>query len=300
MITTSSPTMSAVPAALPSSISRRRRHMSMGRLSIYAGLLLLASYAMLPMYWIVITAVRPVPELLEQHPAWVPGSVSLHRFVDIWSALPLGRYMLNSAMVVLATVVIAVTSAALGGYALSRFEFPGNGPIVALILFTQTIPTVVLLVPFYNILDHFGLINTRLALPISYTVWSVPYATLILRGYFKTAFSRDVEDAARIDGCSRFGILWRIVLPLSLPGLFSAAMLTGVVAWNEFLWASLVSSQESVRTVAVGLNQFVGRFGTNENLPLWMAGAVFVSLPPIILYLAAQKFVAVGYGVTDR
>jgi multiple sugar transport system permease protein len=279
---------------------RRRRRPSLRRIAIYALLLMLVSYALLPMYWIVITAVRPVSELLEQHPTWTPRGIELDRFVDIWRAIPLGNYMLNSAVVVLATVVIAVTSASLGGYALSRFDFPGNGAIVGLILFTQTIPTVVLLVPFYNLLYSAHLINTRLALPISYTVWAVPYTTLILRGYFKSAFSKDVEDAARIDGCSRFGVLWRIVLPLSLPGIFSAAMLTAVVAWNEFLWASLVSSREPVRTVAVGLNQFVGRFGTNENLPLWMAGAVFVSLPPIILYLAAQRFVAIGYGVTER
>jgi ABC-type glycerol-3-phosphate transport system permease component len=279
---------------------RRSRPVPLGRIAAYAGLLMLASYALLPAYWILLSAVRPVSELLDLYPAWAPGGIDLSRFVDIWSAIPLGRYMLNGMLVSLVTVLVAVTSAGLAGYALSRFEFLGNSLIVALILFTQTIPTVVLLVPLYNLLDHAGLINTPLALPISYAVWSVPYATLILRGYFRTAFSREVEEAARLDGCSRLGLLWRIVLPLSLPGLFSAAMLVGVVAWNEFLWASLVASSEPVRTVAVGLNQFVGRFGTNQNLPLWMAGAVFVSLPPIILYLAAQRFVAVGYGATDK
>ena len=261
---------------------------------------MLLSYALLPMYWMVITAVRPVSELVNQYPSWIPGGVELDRFGKIWEAIPLASYMLNSGIVVVVTVLAAVTSAALGGYALSRFDFPGNSLVVAFILFTQTIPTVVLLVPFYNILHDAGLVNTRVALPISYTVWAVPYATLILRGYFRTAFSREIEDAARVDGCSRVSVLWRIVLPLSLPGLISAAMLTAVVAWNEFLWASLIASQEQVRTVAVGLNQFVGRFGTNENLPLWMAGAVFVALPPIILYIGAYRFVAVGYGVTER
>jgi multiple sugar transport system permease protein len=277
-----------------------RRPVNLGRIAAYAALLMLVSYALLPFYWIVISAVRPQDELLGRHPSWIPHGINLHTFVDVWSVIPLGHYMVNSAIVVGITVLIAVTSASLGGYALSRFEFRGNGALVALILFTQTIPTVVLLVPFYNLLFNLNLVNTRLALPISYTVWSVPYATLILRGYFKTAFSREIEEAALIDGCSRFGVLWRIVLPLSLPGIFSAAMLTGVTAWNEFLWASLVSSTDELRTVSVGLNQFVGRFGTNANLSLWMAGAVFVALPPIILYLLAQRFVAVGYGVSER
>jgi multiple sugar transport system permease protein len=279
---------------------RPRRRISGRRFLAYAAAILIVSYAVLPLYWMVITAVRPVSELLDIYPSWIPSGIQLDRFVNIWSAIPLAAYMLNSAIVVLITVLIGVTVAALGGYALSRFEFPGNGLILAFVLFTQTIPTVVLLVPFYTLLHDAGLINTRVALPLSYTVWAVPYATLILRGYFRTAFSRDLEDAARVDGCSRFGVLWRIVFPLSLPGLMSAAMLIAVFAWNEFLWASLIASQESIRTVSVGLNQFVGRFGTNENLPLWMAGAVFVALPPIILYVAAQRFVSVGYGVTER
>jgi multiple sugar transport system permease protein len=279
---------------------RGRQGISIKRMGAYALALLLASYAVLPLYWTVITAIRPVSELLTIYPAWVPGGIQLDRFVNIWSSIPLASYMLNSAIVVTITVLIGVTVAALGGYALSRFDFPGNGLILAFVLFTQTIPTVVLLVPFYSLLHDAGLINTRVALPLSYTVWAVPYATLILRGYFRTAFSRDLEDAARVDGCSRAGVLVRIVFPLSLPGLMSAAMLIAVFAWNEFLWASLIASQEPIRTVSVGLNQFVGRFGTNENLPLWMAGAIFVALPPIILYVAAQRFVSVGYGVTER
>jgi multiple sugar transport system permease protein len=279
---------------------RRRRPISGRRFAAYAVALLIVSYALLPLYWMVITAVRPVSELLAIHPTWVPSGIQFDRFINIWEAIPLAAYLLNSGVVVGITVLIGVTVAALGGYALSRFEFPGSGIVLAFVLFTQTIPTVVLLVPFYTLLHDAGLINTRAALPLSYTVWAVPYATLILRGYFKTAFSRDLEDAARVDGCSRSGVLWRIVFPLSLPGLMSAAMLIAVFAWNEFLWASLIASQEQIRTVSVGLNQFVGRFGTNENLPLWMAGAIFVALPPIVLYVAAQRFVSVGYGVTER
>jgi ABC-type glycerol-3-phosphate transport system permease component len=279
---------------------RTRRRLSPRRLLAYVVAITIVVYAVLPLYWMVITAVRPVSELLALHPSWVPGGIQLDRFVEIWGQIPLTTYMANSLIVVAITVLIGVSIAALGGYALSRFDFPGGGAILALVLFTQIIPTVVLLVPFYSLLHEAGLINTRVALPLSYTVWAVPYATLILRGYFRTAFSRDLEDAARVDGCTRLGVLWRVVLPLSLPGLLSAAMLIAVFAWNEFLWASLISSEEQIRTVSVGLNQFVGRFGTNENLPLWMAGAVFVALPPIILYIAAQRFVAVGYGVTER
>jgi ABC-type glycerol-3-phosphate transport system permease component len=267
---------------------------------MYALALAIASYALLPAYWTVVTAVRPVGELMARFPSWIPTGIQLDRFLNVWSEVPLASYMFNSVIVVGITVLVAVTTAGLAGYALSRFEFPGNGLILAIILFTQAIPTVVALVPFYFILNSLGLINTRVALPVSYTVWAVPFATLLLRGYFKTAFPRDLEDAARVDGASRLGTLWRIALPLSLPGLISAAILIGVGAWNEFLWASLVAPREDIRTVAVGLNTFVGRFGANEQVSTWMAGAIFVALPPLILYVVAYRKVSLGYGVVER
>ena len=141
-------------------------------------LLAIASYALLPAYWTVMTTVRPVSELMGRFPSWIPGGIQLDRFVNVWGEVPLASYMFNSVIVVSITVLVAVTMAGLAGYALSRFEFPGNGLIVAIILFTQAIPTVVALVPFYFILNSLGLINTRVALPISYTVWAVPFATL--------------------------------------------------------------------------------------------------------------------------
>jgi multiple sugar transport system permease protein len=278
----------------------RRRPISLRRLASYAVVLAIVSYALLPAYWTIMTAVRPIGELNDRFPSWIPGGIQLDRFANVWGAVPLASYMFNSLIVVLITVLVAVTSAGLAGYALSRIEFPGNGLIVAAILFTQAVPTVVALVPFYFMLNTFGLINTRVALPLSYIVWALPFATLLLRGYFKTAFSRDMEDAARVDGASRLGTLWRIVLPLSLPGLISAAILIGVGAWNEFLWASLVAPREDIRTVSVGLNTFVGRFGANEQVATWMAGAIFVALPPLILYAVAYRKVSLGYGVTER
>ena len=290
----------AKPVATRDAATNPFLRISWRRVGAYALVLMLVSYALLPMYWMLISAIRPVEELLTRFPAWTPGGIDLSRFLDIWSSIPLGWYLANSAIVVVLTVVIAVTAAGIGGYALSRFDFPGAGVIIVLILFTQAIPAVVVLLPFYTMLHNLGLVDTRAALPLSYTVWAVPMATLILRGYFKTAVPREIEEAALVDGCTRLSVLWRVVLPLALPGLLSAAMLIGVIAWNEFLWASLVSSEESVRTVAVGLHSYVGRFGANEQLPMWMAGAVFISLPPILLYIFAHRYVAVGYGAVDK
>ena len=207
--------------------------------------------------------------------------------------------MFNSAIVVSITVLVGVTVAGLAGYALSRFEFPGNGLIVAIVLFTQAIPTVVLSCRSTTCCTRRAHQHPSRPAPQLHRVGGAirdPAVAGLLPDRVLTRYRG--RGAGR--WCSRFGVLWRIVLPLSLPGLISAAILIGVFAWNEFLWASLVAPREDIRTVAVGLNTFVGRFGANEQLPLWMAGAIFVAIPPLVLYMVAHRYVTVGYGVRER
>ena len=165
-----------------------------------------------------------------------------------------------------------------------------------LILFTQAIPTVIILVPLYMLLNNFGLLNSRVGLSLSYIVWSVPFCTLLLRSYFKTAYPPELEDAAYIDGCSRVSVLWRIVLPLSLPGISAAAVFVCLLSWNEFIWASVIATDDSIRTVSFGLNQFVNQFNASPLLGQWMAGGVFATLPLVLLYLVLQRFADTGAG----
>lgn len=259
-------------------------------------LLILVVYAVLPFYWMVITAVRPAQELLRIPPPWFPGGISLSNFVDIWSTIPLAKYMLNTLIVAGLTTFLAVTCASLAAYGLVRYRFQGSTLILVVILFTLTIPTVVTLVPFYSLLDQMHLLNSRIGLALSYVVWAIPFTTLLLRSYFQTAYPVEVEEAALIDGCTRVSVLWRIMLPLSLPGLLSASIFTILLSWNEFIWASVVTSDESVRTASIGLQEFVTQFATTPDLRLWMAGAVCLTVPLAVLFIVVQRYLTVAYG----
>ncbi len=262
----------------------------------YVLLAVLLIYALLPFYWILLSAVRPVNELLQVPPAWTPSSVSLRGFVDVWSAIPLAKYMINSAVVAGVTTLVGVSISALAGYGIFRFDFNGRSFLLGLILFTQTVPAVVILLPLYTLLSDAHLLDTRVGLALSYTAWAVPFGTLLLRSYFVTAYPLEVEEAALVDGCSRVSVLWRIMLPLSLPGLVTAAVFTTLLSWNEFLWASVVTTSQDVRTVPVGLQQFVGQYSGNENLASWMTGAVLSTAPILVAFMAVQRFISTGFG----
>ena len=268
----------------------------MGATGRRIAIVVLVAYAITPFYWMVITAIKPPAELSEVPPAWVPGAPTLHNFISVWTSIPLAHFMLNSAIVAIITTAVALTISLLAAYGLVRFRFRGRTVVFAVILFNLTLPGVVTLVPFYALLESAGLLNTRIGLALSYTVWAIPFTTLLLRGYLKTAYAAEIEEAALLDGCSRAAVLWRIVIPLSVPGLLSAAIFTVILAWNEFIWASLIATTPNVETASVGLESFVNNSAVNTSLGLWMAGAVYLSLPVVILFLAVQRYVVVAYG----
>jgi multiple sugar transport system permease protein len=260
----------------------------------------ICSYALLPLYWMVLSAVRPPQELSRVPPSWLPSSISLTNFTEIWSALPLARYLANSALVAAGTALLAVTVSALAAYSIVRYRSRWSGPVMAFVLFTLTVPTIVILVPFYQLLTTLGLLETRSGLALSYSVWAIPFNTLLLRGYFHSAYPTEIEEAALVDGCSRLSVLWRIVLPLSRPGLLAAATFTVLLAWNEFLWASVITTGDDVRTATVGIQLFVGQYGNNENLGLWMAAAVCLTVPVVVGFLTLQKHLVTAYSGVGR
>lgn len=269
------------------------------RAARYGAIALLLAYALLPFYWVLVSAVRPTQEMLRVPPRWLPGSVSFQSFVDVWSSVPLAHYIVNSAVVALTTSFVAVAISSIAGYAIYRYDFRGRAWLLAFILFMQTVPAVVILLPLYLLLSDAGLLNSQLGLVLSYTVWSVPFGTLLLRSFFVTAYPVEVEEAALIDGCSRASVLWRIMLPLSLPGLIVAAIFTSLLAWNEFIWASVITTGEDVRTVSVGLQQFVGQFGAAQEFGQWMAGAVVSTVPVMVVFILLQRYITTGFGFSS-
>jgi multiple sugar transport system permease protein len=257
---------------------------------------LIGAYALLPLYWIVLSAIRPKSELLLVPPRWIPHDVSLANLGEIWDAIPLASYLTNSALVAGGTAVLSVAISASAAYAIVRFRPRGSSVLTLFVLFTLTVPTVVLLVPFYELLTNLNLLETRTGLVLSYAVWAIPFNTLLLRGYFQNHYTADVEEAALLDGCSRLSVLWRIVLPLSLPGLVAAATFTMLLAWNEFIWANVITTGDDVRTASVGLQVLSGQYATGDNFGLWMAGAVWLTVPVVAGFLVFQRHLVLAYG----
>lgn len=274
------------------SISRSGRYL--GGVMTYAGALLIVAIALFPFYWIIISSLKPAAEQLRIPPSWFPLHPTLDNYSRVWSMIPIARYMMNSLWIAVGTTGIALAIAFPAGYALSRFDFRGNLVLLTILLFSQMIPGIVTLVPFYFLTRSLGLHDSRTGLVLAYAAWSVPFATLMLRSYLKTAFPRDIEESALIDGCTRFGVLWRIAVPLSAPGIAATGAFAFLFSWNEYLWASVIITNGDLKTLPLGLRDFTGQLGVNPYLGLWMTAAVLATLPVVIIFLWLQRHMISG------
>ena len=179
----------------------------------------------------------------------------------------------------------------LAAYALSRYRFPGYRPALTSFLITQMFPGAILLVPIYNIIVRLDLLNTKTALVLAYSTVAVPFCVWMLKGYFDT-IPISLEEAGRIDGLTPFGTFWRIVIPLSLPGLIVTGFYTFLTAWNEVMFANVFLTSEENYTLPIGLRVYVNQFEIHyENLT---AGAVLVTIPAIVVFLIAQRYLISG------
>lgn len=242
----------------------------------------------LPFLWMVTTSLKSSTELLG-NPGWIPQDWAWKNYVDAWQAAPFGRYFANSVLVAVLTVGLQFVTSALAAYAFARIPFPGRDRLFALFLGSMMIPEPVTLVPNYVLLSKLGWINSFYALIIPWGASA--FSIFLLRQFFKS-LPKELEDAARIDGCSRLDILWRIVLPLSKPALLSMSMFAFVGSWNAFLWPLIATNSESMRTVQVGVSVFAQDAGTHYSL--LMAAATFTMLPMILLFFFVQRYFVEG------
>jgi arabinogalactan oligomer/maltooligosaccharide transport system permease protein len=201
------------------------------------------------------------------------------------------HWLFNSVVVALGTTVVGVFLAATAGYAFSRYRFPGYRPALTAFLVAQMFPGVILLVPIYKIIVDLGLLNTKTALILAYATVAVPFCVWMLKGYFDT-IPISLEEAGLIDGLTPFGTFWRIVMPLSLPGLAVTSFYAFITAWNEVLFANVFLTETKNYTLPIGLRTYVFQF---EQQYGWLAaGAVLVTIPAIIMFLLAQRYLVSG------
>jgi multiple sugar transport system permease protein len=235
-----------------------------------------------PMLWILLTSLKTETELLSQPITYLPDRPTLANYHKAFADQPLHLFLFNSFMVSTLSTLLCVTVSAFAAYALVRLKVPFRNLILSSILVVAMFPLISLIVPLFQTMRLLGILNTWWALVLPYTVLSMPVCTLVLASFFQD-IPHDLESAAMIDGCSRFGALWRIVVPLSAPGVFTAAILAFVNAWDEFLLALTFANRVEVRTLPVGITLYQSEFAFPWPL---ISAALIVALIPITVLIA--------------
>lgn len=280
------------PATQPiSSQAVRRQGGPALRLLVLFPVLLFVAF---PFYWIVTTSLKSTQQISERRSIFWPEPATLEQYRSLVQDTPFLTWLFNSAFVAAAATLISVALASLAAYALTRLRFRGAGVLTTLLLITYLLPGTLLFIPLYQTLTSLGVINSHAALIITYPTFLLPFATWVLMGYFRS-IPVELEEAARIDGASRLYIFWRITLPLAAPAILSVTLFAFTNAWNEFLFAFVFITSESLRTLPIGLQSLV----VGDILP-WgelMAASLLTAVPVAVLYIYAQRYLAEGLTV---
>ncbi|MDQ0417303.1 arabinogalactan oligomer/maltooligosaccharide transport system permease protein [Croceifilum oryzae] len=247
-----------------------------------------------PILWLLLTSFKPVSEIYSDTFRILPKAFTLENYVDVLtrSGGVFWTWLLNSIMISLLTTVIGLILSTTAAYAISRFRFRGRKGITMSFLFTQMFPGILLIIPLYLMIDQLGLLNTYLGVVLAYLAITVPFCVMVLKNFFDT-IPIEIEEAARMDGCSQLGIFWRMVLPHSLPGLAIAAFYSFLTTWNEFIIAVTFLKSDDMYTLPVGLQQFVNQFNTQYHL--MAAAAIIITVPTLLLFFFAQRLMSNRY-----
>jgi ABC-type glycerol-3-phosphate transport system permease component len=269
---------------------RARLRRRSGRVGVYLTATVVGLFSLFPLFWMVLTSLKPRNEIVTRDPVFWPSDFQWERYGDVL-ARGFTTYLGNSLFIAGVVTVSGVLVAALAGYSLARFEMPLRRYLLLVVLATQMFPVVVLLIPFFAVMRQLDLLNTYTGLIITYLSFSVPLAIWILRGFFR-GIPREIEEAALVDGCSRFGAMWRIVLPLAGPGLAACGIFVFIAAWNEFLFALTFTSSDSMRTLPVALQAFIGRDAADHGAI--MAASTLFTLPVVVFFLFIHRRLTEG------
>jgi multiple sugar transport system permease protein len=247
-----------------------------------------------PLIWMVLTSIRPQSELFVFPIRLIPEHVTFEHYRRLLEDTPFLSYFWNSVVLSVATTVVVMAVATLGGYSLARFRYRGRETIAIAVLCTYLMPSVVLIIPLYLMMVKLGLENSLTSLVISYTTFALPYALWLLRS-FMAGIPDDLEAAALVDGASRLGAFRDVILPQALPGIISTALFTFILAWNEYLYALVMVNTDETRPLTTGvMNMLVSAF--NIEWSLLMAASVMMSVPLLFFFAFLQRYLTSGFG----
>lgn len=259
---------------------------------IFIILLITTLVYIFPIYWMFITSITPLQEILGYPTTFWPkhptAEAYINNFIRNRTILP---YFKNSFIIGLGTSVLTLCCAAPAAYAMARFRLKGQMGINIFLLTTQMLPAIMLAMPIFILFSYFNLVNSYIALILANATLAMPFAILNLRPYF-LALPKGIEESALIDGCNRFSAFLLIILPLVMPGLLTIGIITFLWGWGDFTFALILTTSEEVRPISMGLYKFIGQFGKEWDKLL--AVALVATLPIIILFIAFQKYIVSG------
>lgn len=271
----------------------RRRPRRWGKLALHLGLILGSLLMLLPFLWMVSTSLKLPREVFTFPPVWIPSEFAWSNYTRALTAMPFGRFYLNSFLVAVGVTLLTILTSSLAAFAFARLRFRGRDTLFLVYLTTLMIPFTVLLIPNFVLVRQLGWYDTYAALifPPAFSA----FATFLLRQYFR-GIPPELDAAARIDGASSLRIWWQIIMPNSAPAIAALAIFIFLGNWNEFLWPLVITNSPEMRTIPVGLSAFQGQF--NVRWELLMAAAVVAMLPILVVYMLAQKWFIKGITVT--
>jgi len=284
------------PTSVVPTLSAERRRAGSFRVTSVVSQILLSLVALLfmvPIIWMLLSALKPSAEVFTTPPTLFGSEVMFSNFVEAWNYLPFGRFILNTVFVAGIGTLITLVASAMSGYAFARLNFRFRGGLFVLYLSTLIVPQEVIVIPMFLVMQRLGWVNSyqALILPWAFTA----FGTFLLRQFFLT-IPRELEEAAKIDGCGHIRILRSIIIPIAAPALAVLAVFTFISYWNSFLWPLIIINDTAKMTVPLGLDLFLGQQG--QRWELLMAAATISMVPTVILVLALQKYLVRGIALS--
>ncbi|MEW5816366.1 MAG: carbohydrate ABC transporter permease [Spirochaetota bacterium] len=245
-----------------------------------------------PLLWMFLTSIKQYNEVYLYPPVLISKSPTLNHYIELFKITNFGRYFLNSLIVTASTTLITIFVATLTTYSLTRFKIRGSGLLSRAYLLIYLIPQVVMIIPIFLIMKNFRILNSLVSLIVTYLIFTFPYCFMMLRSYMGS-ISRSLEEAAMIDGASRVGAFIRIVLPAAAPGIIATSIFSAILSWNEFLFALVLISSDSNKTLTLGVAGLTDRMAIS-SWGMLMAAGVIVVIPMLIFFIFIQKKLVFG------
>lgn len=252
---------------------------------IIHSILIIGSLAMLlPFIWMIITSLKTLTESTQVPPTLIPTQVKFGNYKEVWNLLPFGKFYINTFLMILFRIIGSVFFSAMAAYAFARIKFPGRNAFFMIVLIQMMIPSQLFIIPQYNIVSKLGLLNSIPALVIPGIVSA--FGTFLLRQFF-IGIPNELEEAALLDGCNRWQIFWKIMMPLTRSGLVALGIFTALFAWKDLMWPLIVNVSIDKMPLSSGLASLQGQYST--NFPQLMAGSMIAIWPMLLLFVIFQK-----------